>query len=379
MRLLEQFLTTRWTASVFVLVALTSSLLFIVGRGEADPPQPSTGLPASSEAAQVAAVQAQLPGGQLNPAVVVYFRGGQPLTDEDLAAIQADAEALTPLSVTGTPAPAPSPDGRAALLVVPVGAEVSDEELLDVIDRIRAEVAEGAPAGLVAEVTGEAGFTADLLRQFDGADITLLATTAGVVALLLLITYRSPLLWLVPLVVVGVGDQVAASTLVVIDRTTDLSIDAATTGIVSVLVFGAGTNYALLLIARYREELRRAPDHRLAMRRALRGAAPAIAASAGTVFASLLVLLLAVTPGSRILGIASAVGIAVALLFALTVLPAALVSAGGGNCSGPSSPRSDPSTPPGPGPGHGSPLPSRAAPAPCPSPPSSSWRAWPPG
>ena len=106
-------------------------------------------------------------------------------------------------------------------------------------------------------MTGGPAFGADIGAVFDGADITLLAATAGIVAVLLLITYRSPWLWLVPLTVVGLGDQVAAKLLRRSSRrVTDLRADGAVTGIISVLVFGAGTNYALLLIARYREELR---------------------------------------------------------------------------------------------------------------------------
>ena len=174
-------------------------------------------------------------------------------------------------------------------------------------------------------VTGGPAFAADIGKVFDGADVRLLGATAGVVALLLLITYRSPWLWLVPLSVVGTGDQVAAKVLAALSRATDIRADGAVTGITSVLVFGAGTNYALLLIARYREELRRTEDRHDAMRAALRSAAPAILASSCTVILALLSLALADDPFITSLGYAGAAGIAIALAFALLVLPAAMV------------------------------------------------------
>ena len=148
--------------------------------------------------------------------------------------------------------------------------------------------------------------------------------------MLLIVTYRSPWLWLVPLTVVGTADLVSNSMIAVVSRAFDMNIDASTTGIVDVLVFGAGTNYALLLIARYREELRRNADRREAMRRALGSAGPAIAASAATVALSLLTLVAAVLANERAIGVAGAVGITVAALYGLVVLPAALTVCGRG-------------------------------------------------
>jgi RND superfamily putative drug exporter len=145
------------------------------------------------------------------------------------------------------------------------------------------------------------------------------------VAVLLLLTYRSPWLWLVPLTVIGTGDQVASKLLAALSRVTEIRGDGAVIGITSVLVFGAGTNYALLLIARYREELRRHDDRHAAMRAALRAAAPPILASSGTVVLALLSLGLAHDPFTRSLGYAGAIGIVVAVSFALLMLPAAMV------------------------------------------------------
>ena len=129
------------------------------------------------------------------------------------------------------------------------------------------------------------------------------------VALLLLVTYRSPWLWLVPLTVVGVADQVAAKLLAVGTHVFGFAVDGATTGITSVLVFGAGTNYALLIIARYREELRREESRYDAMRVALDRAVPAIVASSGTVVLALLCLGFADNPSSRSIGFGGAIGI----------------------------------------------------------------------
>lgn len=218
-----------------------------------------------------------------------------------------------------------SQDGTTALAIVPLSTAVDDETTARAVGALRDAVRSGLPEGLTANVTGGPAFTTDIAKVFDGADISLLIATASVVAVLLLITYRSPWLWLVPLGVVGVGDQVASKTIDVLSRVTDVSSGGAVKGIVSVLVFGAGTNYALLLIARYREELRRHRDHHDAMRAALVSAAPAILASSSTVILALLSLGLADDPFVNSLGYAGALGVVVALGSALLVLPAAMV------------------------------------------------------
>ena len=130
---------------------------------------------------------------------------------------------------------------------------LADDDLSQAVTALRAAVRSDLPEGVRATVTGGPAFGADIGAVFDGADIRLLGATAGVVAVLLLLTYRSPWLWLVPLSVVGTGDQVASKALAVLSRISDVRADGAVTGITSVLVFGAGTDYALLLIARYRE------------------------------------------------------------------------------------------------------------------------------
>jgi RND superfamily putative drug exporter len=140
-----------------------------------------------------------------------------------------------------------------------------------------------------------------------------------VVAVLLVITYRSPVLWLVPLAVVGVADRLAAVLATQVMAAVDVAWDESTVGILSVLVFGAGTDYALLLISRYRDELRTEESRYRAMAHALRRTAEAVIASATTVVLGLLTLLLSLTPTTRGLGLACAVGVVVAAAFALVL------------------------------------------------------------
>jgi len=187
-----------------------------------------------------------------------------------------------------------------------------------------------APSGITTYVTGPEGFQVDLAGVFEGADFVLLGSTVIIVILLLLITYRSPTLWIVPLLVVGTADLMAGQIGRNVADFFGLAADGSVTGILSVLVFGAGTNYALLLIARYREELLKFEDRHEAMAKALKGVAPAILASGGTVVLALLTLAFAELGVTRALGVVCATGIVVAMISALGVLPAAIVVFGRG-------------------------------------------------
>jgi len=332
MRRLTTFITARRTSwAVLLLAVLGAGLVFAVGSGADGDSSPGVGLPASAESARVAAAQDDLPGADGTSALFVFSRDGATLTDSDLAAVQSAAGELVEYSSDGfVPPPTISDDGTAALVVVPL------DELSDVAaqaDRaadLRTAANAGLPTGLEALLTGPEGFAVDVAAVFKGADFTLLLTTVIVVAVLLLVTYRSPWLWLVPLAVVGLADGLASIVATRIAAAAGIVLDASVTGILSVLVFGAGTNYALLLIARYRDELRLDEDRRSAMAKALRGAGPAIVASGSTVVLSLLTLLFASLAGNRALGIACATGVVIAMLFALFVLPATLVLFGRG-------------------------------------------------
>ncbi len=310
---------------------MVSAVILGMAGTAASTDDPASGLPSGSDSARAAVLQSQLPQADLQPAIVVYSRAGGRLTDADRARIDRDRGKLQNLATGEVSPPRDAPDGDAAIVTVPLpsvpsGAQgpAADRQERS-IEQIRALVGRDLPDGMRAEVTGPAAFKVDLSNVFEGADGRLLGITALVVAILLLLTYRSPWLWLVPLIVIALGDRVVASLMAILSRHTGLVADGSTTGIVSVLVFGAGTNYALLLVARYREELRRHEDRHDAMRAALGRAAPAILASSSTVALSLVTLAFADLPLSRNIGLAGAMGIATAVVFVLGLLPPALL------------------------------------------------------
>ncbi|MDA0250870.1 MAG: MMPL family transporter [Actinomycetota bacterium] len=282
-------------------------------------------LPATAESARVTELLKEFPGGDQAPVILLVTRAdGEPLSPADLAAAdQARARILAAAGDQGAPPIplAPSADGEAALSPVPLPADLNGFALTEKVTEMREAARDGLPEGLVVNVTGGPAFGADIANSFSGANVTLLAVTVGVVALLLIITYRSPVLWLVPLLVIAFADRVAAVTGTAVAQLTGFGGDGSTSGITSVLVFGAGTNYALLLISRYREELRKTLDHRAALRTAVRFAGPAVAASNATVVLALLALLLADSPTTRSLGVQAASGLVLAAVFVLCVLP----------------------------------------------------------
>lgn len=289
-------------------------------------------LPGNSESARVAALGSEFGDGDRASALLVATRkDGLPLSPDDLAALaQArDRMAHLPQVLTGPPAPMLiSADDHAALAPVVLSAQLSGFELTDTVKALRAAARDGLPGRLVTHITGGPAFGADIADAFTGANVTLLVVTALVVALLLIVTYRSPVLWLAPLIVIAIADRVATVVGADVARAAGVTFDGSTSGITSVLVFGAGTNYALLLISRYREELRAEPEHRTALRRAVAAAAPAILASNATVVLALLTLTLAVTPSTRSLGLCAGCGLVVAAVFVLLVLPPLLAWCG---------------------------------------------------
>ena len=332
MRMPTRHVATRGSAlAVLGLVALLVAAVFAVPAPEKVAPLVSSGLPTSYDSAAAELRQQSLPSSGVAPAIVVYSStDGAPLTAEDRTAIAARGTELAPLAVGGDVAPpAYSPDGTVAVVAVPVDT-TDDSAVGATIAEIRRVAAADLPEGLRAQVTGGPAFVADLTKVFDGADTTLLIATASVVAVLLLITYRSPWLWLVPLTVVGVAEQVTTKAVALLAPHLGIVVDPAAAGITSVLVFGAATDYALLLIARYRDRLRLEDSRFHAMQVALRRTAEAIVASALTVTLSLLALLLAQQESLRAIGFSAAVGVVVAMLAGLFVLPAAMVVFGRG-------------------------------------------------
>ncbi len=318
---LAHLITRKWVAGLLALFAIlgTGAVIGLVGQAES----PATGtaaLPTGTDSRQAAELRDQLPQAEGSAAVVLYS-SDQPLTPDELALVEERAHSLP--GATGAP-PVVADDGTAATVVIPVTTKDA-VETADVVTDLRTAATADLPDGLTAQVTGPAAIQADLAAVFDGANFRLLAATASVVAILLVITYRSPFLWLVPLTVVGVADQLAAVLATHTLAALDVLWDESTIGILSVLVFGAGTDYALLLISRYRDQLRVTPDRREAMAIALTRTAEAVLSSATTVVLGLLTLLLSLFPATRGLGLACAVGVVVAATFALVVLPAALV------------------------------------------------------
>jgi putative drug exporter of the RND superfamily len=284
-------------------------------------------LPRSAEtSAAVVRAEAAFPGSDKLIAVAVYARDSG-LTGPDRAKVEADRAALATYAEGGRIAPAaPSADGRALLLSFPLAGDLDEQSAA--ATRVKQRLATGAPAGLQTALTGSAGGLDDVFEAFEGMDLTLLLVTGGVVALLLLATYRSPVLWLLPLLAVVLASQVASATVYLLARYGGLTVDFQSQSVLTVLVFGVGVDYALLLTARYREELRRHADRHEAMAVALRRSFPAILASAATVAAGLLCLLAALLPATRGLGPVGAIGIAAALLAMTTLLPALLVLGG---------------------------------------------------
>lgn len=332
MNVLLRFLTSAKTSWIMlVLTALAAALLFGLAGGEESETAPSVGLPDSAESVQVDQLLDTFPDADGTSALLVFASDDGKLDAETLGIIdQKVFGELADLSSDGFVPPAQiSEDGTVALVVVPLDPEPDVAAQTERAQELR-DAASADLDGVRVYLTGPEGFEVDIAAVFAGADFTLLLTTVIVVAVLLLITYRSPWLWLVPLVVIGLADALAGIIARQVASAVGVQLDASITGILSVLVFGAGTNYALLLIARYRDELRLHESRRDAMRRALRGAGPAIIASGSTVALALLTLLLAELAGNRALGLACAVGIVVAMLFALFVLPAALVLFGRG-------------------------------------------------
>lgn len=317
---------TKYLVLVFwiVVIAATGSLAGKLQGAEKN--DASAYLPASAESTQELNAQAAFVSKDLNPAVVVYERPAG-VSAADMAKARADARAFSALPVVSgrVAGPFPASDGKAIETVV--GAYLGyNSDISGFITKVTATATAGDP-GLAAHVTGPAAAASDQVKVFKGIDSTLLYATLAVVIVLLLLTYRSPVLWLLPILSAGVALTIAQA--VVYELTQHgLTVNGQTGGILVVLVLGAATDYALLLIARYREELRRHSDRHEAMAVALRRAGPAITASAGTVIAGMLCLLAADSADISGLGPVAAIGIAVGLLAMVTLLPALLVTCG---------------------------------------------------
>lgn len=289
----------------------------------------SAWLPSGAEATQVSDLQKQFQPDDIAPAIIVYERPAG-ITAADQAKAAADAKAFAAVAgVTGqVTGPVPSADKQALQTFVPI--KISDDgwqAIGDVVGDLETIMGTGQ-GGLSIYLTGPAGQAADSANAFEGIDGTLLYTTLIVVAIILLVTYRSPVLWLMPIITAGVALTTAQAVIYLLGKHAGLVVNAQSAGILTVLVFGAGTDYALLLVARYREELRKHEDRHEAMMMALHRAGPAIIASAATVAVGMSILTLADLNSTSGLGPVAALGIVVGLLAMITLLPAMLVILG---------------------------------------------------
>ncbi|MEV7208813.1 MULTISPECIES: MMPL family transporter [unclassified Streptomyces] len=284
-------------------------------------------LPASADSTQVAKIQERLPGGEATEMVLVYHRdGGLTAADKKTAAGQV-AEIAGAHELTGRPVGIPSKDGTTLMYPVASTEPGTDEKARDALVNDVRDVATGGD-GLSVEVGGAGALATDASEVYNSLDGPLLYTTATVVALLLILIYRSPFLWLVPLAVAGMADYLSMGVAYGLNQVFGTAVSGQSSGIMTILVFGVGTDYALLLVSRYREELRRVERPYDAMLAALRGCGPAVLASSGTVAAGLLCLLAADLNSSRGMGPLGTVGVLCALAAMLTLLPALLVLLG---------------------------------------------------
>ncbi|WP_078943109.1 MMPL family transporter [Streptomyces aureus] len=284
-------------------------------------------LPASADSTRVAKIEDRLPGGEATELVLVYHRdGGLGAADRDTAARQIAAiTRANPL--TGTPRAVPSADGTTLMYPLASTAPGTDEKKRDAFVNDVRDVARSTD-GMSVVVGGPGALATDAGEVYNSLGGPLLYTTVAVVAVLLILIYRSPLLWLVPLAVAGVADYLSMGVTYGLHQAFGTTVSGQSTGVMTILVFGAGTDYALLIISRYREELRRVERPYEAMREALRGCGPAVLASSGTVAAGLLCLLAADLNSSRGMGPTGTVGVLCALVAMLTLLPAVLVLLG---------------------------------------------------
>ncbi|WP_344975441.1 MMPL family transporter [Salinactinospora qingdaonensis] len=287
----------------------------------------ATFLPLGAESTKVQEVAADFADRETVPAIVVYS-ADRTWTPQRLAELSQDAERIAAADgvageVTG-PIPGPE-DDTVAQLVVPLSEDVDTAEATD---ELREVAGEQAGAGVTVQVTGPAGFAADLSAAFAGIDGTLLAVALGAVLVILVAVYRSPLLPFVVIVAAMLALVLAAAVVYVAADTGWLQLNGQSQGILFILVVGACTDYALLLVSRYRETLvehRRPVDAVVA---AVGGTVQPILASGGTVILGVLCLLAGDLASNRSLGPVAALGIAAALASALTFLPAVLLLLG---------------------------------------------------
>lgn len=300
-------------------------------------------LPEGSESLRVLQlVREKFPRGQGIPAIVVFHQP-EGLSNSDLAAVARVDETLqSPDAPPGiqsvlalsTASPAAgsallAPDGTTVTTIVTISGSPAEEEFREVIRWIRDQARAGtADEGLTVAITGPAGIISDAVEVFASIDFRVTLFTVLFVLVLLLLIYRSPALALLPLAGVGWTLVIAQGVAATLAANAGLQLNGQVTALMSVLMFGAGTDFTLFIVARYREELRQQPDRWRAMQVALRRVGPAIASSAGTTIAAMLALLLATFGSFQTMGPVLALAMFLMLLSGLTFIPAMAVLLG---------------------------------------------------
>ncbi len=305
----------------------------------------SSFLPKGAEAT-LAADQIKLFSSQdsFNFPALVLFEGS--FTPSTVAAVNDHVTKVGDLKLAGTSAKIsdylapgqlisviPAEDGKALLAIIPLDGNAiskllpNDEPVLPAaIEALREDIRPIAESnGFTPYVTGPGGLLGDLFGAFGSLDSTLLLTTLAVVAVILIVVYRSPILWIIPLLSSLFALSTAGGIIYLLAKNDIIDVDGQSQGILSVLVIGAATDYALLLIARYREELHFTDNRFVAMRAAYKGVWEPILASGSTVAISLLILLFSQLTNTASLGPIGAIGIVVSMITILTLLPALLL------------------------------------------------------
>jgi RND superfamily putative drug exporter len=348
-----------WLVGIFIAVG---PLQLPTKFADAENNESTSYLPGDAESTKALTATKDLQGGELAPAVIVYYRASG-LTDADRAKIQEDVARMTKrrfqgvvrdgakaagggpqvsrpngcagpsTTVPGQPpgyqpfvGPVCSQDGKAAIVTAYIKGNGQGDTILDPVDHWRDLVSDPG-GGLEVKITGGAGYSADAIKVFEGINGTLLLAAVSLVIVLLILIYRSPIFLFVPLTAVIFAELLARSLGYGLSEI-GVTINSQSSSIMSVLVLGAGTDYALLIVARYREELHNRLDRHEAMAAAMTSAGPAVLASAATVIAGLLCLTIAKVNGTSGMGPIAAMGVACAALSMLTLLPALLTICG---------------------------------------------------
>lgn len=328
---------------VFAVVAVAILAFLAGGSGssyqgkmiEVQKNDPASFLPATAESTKVLAEVAKFNKVENVPGFMVFHRAGG-LTAEDRAAAERAADIIAKTPGVDTDALGPpqvSADGTTIAVSTPLvqkqnGQEVRYDKISEAEQKIIDDTTVGLPAGLEAFPAGQSGLYLAFTDAFGGTDGTLLLAALAVVILILLFVYRSPVLWIFPILSAMLALGLSSMLLYFLAKNEIIPMNGQTAGIMPVLVLGAGTDYALLLLSRYREELHNYPNRFDAMIKAWRGSVPAIVASGATVILGLLCLSFSSLESNKGLAPAGAISITCTLILAITFLPVALALAG---------------------------------------------------